>query len=100
MSARAVQPVKQFAGRRSPLLTTDAHMTFTDIRRVAGDFVEHWSELAACRGESTDLFCRGTDGTARNAQREREVKAICARCSVRPECRDDADRTRLRATLD
>jgi WhiB family redox-sensing transcriptional regulator len=42
-----------------------------------------WASQAACRGLDVDLFFpqRGSDGA--------EAKAVCAKCPVRAECRED-----------
>lgn len=55
-----------------------------------------WQWQAACRGEDPSLFFAPNrpEGPEEREVRERQAKAICARCPVRLECLEHALRTR------
>jgi WhiB family redox-sensing transcriptional regulator len=47
--------------------------------------IEHWTDLAACRGEDPELFYPVSASGPANAQVE-EAKRVCAGCPVTADC--------------
>jgi WhiB family redox-sensing transcriptional regulator len=62
-------------------------------RTVILESSQSWHELAACRGEPSELFY-GPEGEKlpQRLAREKRALEICARCPVRAECRSHAQR--------
>jgi WhiB family transcriptional regulator, redox-sensing transcriptional regulator len=51
-----------------------------------------WQDRAACRGTDVMMLFFGPDDETRQERgsRERKAKVVCAACSLRPDCLEDA----------
>lgn len=74
------------------LASCDEHARPTRCRLPASDDGETWRERAACKGR-TAIFYPEYDGRSMPASAYDAARTICAGCSVREPCLDDAMRS-------
>lgn len=56
--------------------------------------LDHWRDLAACKGRTRLFFPVERESSMQRAGREAKAKQLCAQCPVRIECRDWARQNR------